>query len=201
MPSSPKRQKGTHEDDGGAIMNRSALVATEEAIHSDGSCDKVKHTLHSCNKCDRVFKNQGMLSLHMKHKHNGVPPPTCSTCSKVFKTKTELGNHVMNKHTDRDSMVYIEYKAGVDGRLLDTFAKNGSAVCTTCNKEFKTKSILKTHIMIFHSDRNSVEYKKFIGKRSGKRRGKYANEDDANEDEYKHSDNDEEEEEELVSAV
>ena len=181
-------------------MNPSALVATEEALHSDVGCDEVKQMLHSCNNCDKVFKNAGMLSLHMKYGHNR-PPPICSACSKVFKTKTELANHVLSRHTDTNSKIYIEWKAGINSRIRKTYAKEGPVVCMTCNKEFKTNGILKTHIMIVHSDRDSVEYKRFIEKRSGKRKAKYVNEDDANQDEFKYSDSDDAEEEEHVIEV
>ena len=198
MQSSPKRQKEKHEEDGEVTMNHSVLVATEEAPHNEVGFVYVKQILHFCEICDKVFKNAGILSIHVKHKHNGIPPPTCSVCSKVFKTKTELGNHVMNKHTDRASNIYIEWKAAIDSRMKKTFAKEGPSVCMTCNKEFKTKSILKTHIITQHTDKDSVEYKEFIGKRSGKRGAKSVNEDDANKYEFQYSDSDDAEEEEEV---
>ena len=129
MESSPKRHKGTHEDCGVASVNPSALVATEEALHYEVGFDKVKKVLHYCKSCD-----------------------------KDFKTKTELGSHVMNRHTDRNSTVYIEWKAGIDARLLLTFAKNGPSICTTCNKEFKTKAELRSHVMNRHTDKTSAVY-------------------------------------------
>ena len=103
----------------------------------------------------------------------------------------------MNKHTDRGSNIYIEWKAVIDSRIRKTYEKEGPAVCMTCNKEFKTKFILKTHIMIFHTDKDSVEYKEFIGKRSDKRGTKSVDEDDAQKYEFQYSDSDDAEEEEM----
>ena len=173
MPSSHKRHKGTHEDCGVASVNQGSLVATEEAPYNGIGFEYVKQILHFCESCDKVFKNAGMLSIHVKHRHNGLPPPTCSTCSKVFKTKTELGNHVLSKHTDKTSNMYIERRAKINSRVKKTYEKERPAVCTTCYKEFQTKGILKTH-MYNHTDRESVEYKEYIGKKNAHRRAKYA---------------------------
>ena len=132
MESSPKRHKGTHEDCGVASVNPRALVATEEALHYEVGFDKVKKVLHYCKSCD-----------------------------KDHKSKDELVRHVMYNHTDRDSTVYIEFKARMDAHRLNRFAKNGPAICTTCNKECKTKAYLNMHVTMVHTDKTSSVYIKW----------------------------------------
>lgn len=97
---------------------------------------------YKCEFCKKKFKREELLLSHMiVHSTNidniinecqNVENYRCTECSKSFSGARALSSH-MKKHTNVDKMAVFQ--------------------CDTCNKEFKSKPLLRRHILIHSSDR------------------------------------------------
>ncbi|XP_059051378.1 zinc finger protein 182-like [Achroia grisella] len=83
---------------------------------------------YPCTMCDRVFKRNRLLQIHISIKHEGKPRKKvgCHTCNKEFTSKTALRDH-MNIHTG-----------------------NRPYVCKLCEATFSFKASLYTHNKLVH---------------------------------------------------
>ena len=81
-----------------------------------------------CNVCQEEFKSKYDLNNHKLIVHEGAQPLMCPQCPMAFARSINLGNHIRNVHTEK--------KFG----------------CNKCGSKFKTKGILKTHVIRAHTD-------------------------------------------------
>ena len=83
----------------------------------------VKTEIYKCEICDKEFKNNNGLKIHINVVHNLVKEHQCNICQRVFKLQSQLTSHVKNAHENK---------------------KNHK--CDSCVKAFSTSQNLKRHI-------------------------------------------------------
>ncbi|KAI5707150.1 hypothetical protein M8J75_015002 [Diaphorina citri] len=110
-----------------------------------------------CQLCFKNFTQQGSLQRHMAI-HNNERPYTCEICHKSFRQKSHLTNHAKS-HVDQRM-----YKCNLCTKsfnrsdhckrhMLTHSTNRPIYTCFFCNKEFKEKYLMKTHIkkkLCFH---------------------------------------------------
>ncbi len=53
---------------------------------------------HECSDCDKSFKKQSGLQVHIQTFHEGKKPYKCSLCEKCFSSKALLSRHFNQVH-------------------------------------------------------------------------------------------------------
>ena len=91
------------------------------------------YKLFSCPQCPKSFKHKASLEGHL-NSHRGIKPFTCSVCSKCFNGRPGLSQH-KRRHTE-----------------LNTKER-----CNICDKQLTSKSCLRQHINVTHSDIRNVD--------------------------------------------
>lgn len=89
----------------------------------------------NCRFCSKTFKRKSQLKDH-EQRHLNEKTQKCS-CSLGFNTSQELGRH--QRKTNHKPIPKVE----------DPVKKNGIE-CPICKSIFRTRSILKKHILCFH---------------------------------------------------
>ena len=79
-----------------------------------------------CEVCGLCFKDTTALNLHKGNMHNKKREKRpCPECTKMFMSETGLRYHLQTKHNKDNSITFP---------------------CSICNKGFKTKQLLKSHV-------------------------------------------------------
>ena len=55
----------------------------------------------NCEKCEKVFKVQSRLQIHVNRMHNDHKIYSCDTCGKEFKMNCKLRDHTVFHHESR----------------------------------------------------------------------------------------------------
>lgn len=103
-----------------------------------------------CQLCFKNFTQQGSLQRHMAI-HNNERPYHCEICNKSFRQKSHLTNHAKS-HIDQRMYKCTQCtksfnRADHCKRHMLTHATNRPIyTCFFCNKEFKEKYLMKSHI-------------------------------------------------------
>lgn len=108
-----------------------------------------------CSKCDKTFKDQGLLDNHALTHTNSPRPFKCTRegCNKDFTSKYTLTSH-MKIHTDRprpykcslcDKSFYHSQNL-VQHQKLHSSTKE--FICPNCNKAFSTQHNLDVHLIV-----------------------------------------------------
>lgn len=113
---------------------------------------------HICHVCGKALKSAGALSRHIQTLHEGRRDFKCDLCPKAFTAKDVLNNH-RKSHFDERPFVCEQCGRGFKNVALlrmhtkYTHTKDFTTYpCTTCQKEFRTKSSLSYHMMIHTGD-------------------------------------------------
>lgn len=91
---------------------------------------------YQCPTCGERFSNKSFFNLHML-KENNEKNFVCDICSSRFFTTSHLKMH-MKKHSDEKP-----FQCDVNG----------------CGMRFKTKSIMKKHIVVVHLSKSKYKVK------------------------------------------
>lgn len=110
-----------------------------------------------CQLCFKHFTQQGSLQRHMAI-HNNERPYPCEICNKAFRQKSHLTNHAKS-HVDQRMYKCTQCNKSFNRadhckRHMLTHSTNRPIyTCFFCNKEFKEKYLMKSHIkkkLCFH---------------------------------------------------
>ncbi|CAK1546612.1 unnamed protein product [Leptosia nina] len=85
----------------------------------------------NCDKCGSSFKRPQYLRRHIEQIHNKTTPMECPICHQVYYESGWYRNHI-RKHNKE-------------------IQESKTVKCTHCDRKFKHKSYLKTHMMIHES--------------------------------------------------
>ncbi|XP_072035765.1 uncharacterized protein [Amphiura filiformis] len=110
-------------------INLNACCVTNYANHSvlwrSTWRKELKLKPHTCETCNKRFKNIGGLQNHQKL-HTGEKPFKCEACDVAFANRSTFNYHNEKNHSDK---VYV----------------------CQCSKTFKTKACLRAHLKNHHS--------------------------------------------------
>ena len=95
---------------------------------------------HSCETCEKVFKNKKSLKNHVAVKHDKTLKLKCDPCDREFAFKSTLKKHMKKYHEVQD-------KSDIENLENEQEFK-----CEPCNKIFKQKYGLQRHFAYFHSN-------------------------------------------------
>ncbi|XP_045540833.1 zinc finger protein 568 [Papilio machaon] len=109
-----------------------------------------------CDVCGKTFLNTKRLKVHKRIHENGIYP--CKECGKVLKTKISILNH-MESHSKRIIKCQICYKPmkHYNARIKHMSEEHNiinNFKCHICNREYKIKHYLTTHIRQTHGHKN-----------------------------------------------
>ncbi|XP_055378287.1 zinc finger protein 493-like isoform X2 [Condylostylus longicornis] len=124
-----------------------------------------KCTEFQCKICEKLFSNQGGLTVHMKIKHSIMKDPyKCSFCEKTFERKSRLeiheNAHLPSEERKQLSCPHCEKKfnseSGRWSHIHSVHDKKKAVICEECGKEFSTKHHLVKH-KISHSQEKNLQ--------------------------------------------
>ena len=131
--------------------------------------EKIKQYL--CTQCGKCFVTTSQLNFHVKKVHekdlNEVKISICKICQKEFESKHELNNHKLVVHEGIKPIICPEYPMGFARRInliqhirFVHTEKNLTRKfdCEKCGSKFRTKGVLKTHIMNVHENQGLRPY-------------------------------------------
>lgn len=94
---------------------------------------------------------------------------TCKHCNKSFRDKYVLKTHMQNIHLATKKTVYFKKTMAHKGHssVISKPSTGYDATCKHCNKSFRDKYVLETHMQNIHSvTKKTVYFKKTIGNKS-----------------------------------
>ena len=112
------------------------MTEQHDAMQEDGLSDDDgnQENPHKCHKCDKSFKYQRNLKLHVYSAHDKKEPYKCKLCDEEFSSKGHLKRHLEEQHKVFDLENPIQSK------------DPSEFVCNLCDKNFKRKEHLATHM-------------------------------------------------------
>ena len=145
----------------------------QKGFSTKADADRHLRTVHEklrnfkCEFCkNRAFKTNALLNLHVKTVHEGLKPFECQTCNKTFSQKGNLNTHIARYHETNNDKI-PELLTAFQSELEEKTAKNTEEEdevpsteinnskknfqCLFCNKFFRHKVNLKTHLKKYHT--------------------------------------------------
>ena len=119
-----------------------------------------KKAKNTCRYCNKSFKLQIQLNLHLSKKH-ASKGMRCNKCSKNFHGLSRYADHVTYIHPDptfvdprKHQCKFCKARFYMSESLKTHFkyCLKTTAKCNFCNETFNNKMALKTHIFIHHMD-------------------------------------------------
>lgn len=109
-----------------------------------------KINLFKCKVCDKTFTMIQYLKRH-EIMHSNQKPFKCNYCDKAFKLRAHLTNHMRgNTHTDDQKRIYRKALGLSERKQMKTDTTKTVHKCTICNREFRQKRYLDTHLINVH---------------------------------------------------
>ena len=104
---------------------------------------------YSCKSCNKSFRQLETLRRHQKT-HTGEKPHSCKYCGINFGLLSSLKRHNMSKHESEETLTSQTITLHMDEPSLKTskLAHEYLLSCQYCDKIFKTKSHLRSHLLV-----------------------------------------------------
>jgi len=106
-------------DDNTIILTEEQSLQLMNALNYDN-----EETFHPCLECDKIYRSEKSLSLHVKSVHLKEKPYKCLDCDKAFACQNYLSEH-RKVHSHEN-----QFK------------------CVLCDKTFSSNKVLKRHIRV-----------------------------------------------------
>lgn len=113
---------------------------TERSSLRRGRPRKPSNRQFQCFECDKLFKFQSQLKLHL-NTHSGEKMFPCPVCGKLFSRPQHYKTHMTMVH-------------GNDNTLKDIVASEPTKKCEVCNKVFRHAGNYRTHMKIHTGERD-----------------------------------------------
>ena len=112
------------------------MIEKHDAMQDDGLSDddRNQENPHKCSECNKSFKYQRNLKLHVFSVHDKKEHYTCKLCDEELSQKGHLKRHLEEQHR-----VY-DFENPIQSKDPSEF------VCNLCKKKFKRKEHLATHL-------------------------------------------------------
>ncbi|CAG2059026.1 unnamed protein product, partial [Timema podura] len=131
-------------------------------LNSPGHLKKASTDTVTCEKCNKSFRSQKVLSQHTQRVHLTTRVFQCDNCDYSTKCKANLARHNVAIHADRKE--FICELCGTAFSTLNTLRDHHTYIhseqrlfpCELCDKTFKRKSELNRHVKV-HSDSRPVK--------------------------------------------
>jgi hypothetical protein len=147
------------------FKNGAALSRHNWRVHTD-------HGVLTCNLCQQTFASHSSLYSHKKKVHEGQKWE-CQDCPKIFSSKFGLQIHILSCHSGNNKRTCIvcnktkawnafkeknvtlnvnnekQYTCLPCVKVSDGFIP-ARVICSTCNKSYKNKAVLKLHQFEVH---------------------------------------------------
>jgi len=129
--------------------------------HSSSALQEHSHVKHRCPRCKIEFVDSQKLLLHITQKHPDRPHK-CPQCNRSYAKKSSLVHHIKTYHDNPGAYICGVCETKFNRKdFLDKHMRRHSDVkefkCESCEKSFKTKAGLSSHIHGVHrSDRQYV---------------------------------------------
>ncbi|XP_023706198.1 zinc finger protein 76-like isoform X3 [Cryptotermes secundus] len=130
----------------------SCIVELSSSCSLKRHCWRIHERQHlfTCTNCDRGFSRQSQWQAHL-YEHTGVPPFMCSTCQLGF-----INQRDFNRHNRRHAKNYLcevsdcgkHFECYTHLLRHTTLHHPTEFVCDVCNKSFKAKCRLLTHMSV-----------------------------------------------------
>ena len=137
----------------------------------------VQQKKFKCETCDKAFSQSGDLVRHMRT-HSGVKPYACELCDKAFSQAGNLASHMLT-HTGVKPWVCqtcgraFTKSSNLASHML-THSGEKPYMCEMCGKAFSCSTGRTRHVIYNHTDKDSLTYKEFRGKKNAYFRQMYA---------------------------
>ena len=140
-------------------------------IHKDTAFKTVKSRKPAkCDKCDKVLSSHDKLLRHIKSVHEIRRDYECDLCGKKLSLKENLKTHMIKIHKQvfeklkprqlekKCNQCNKEFASPFNLRLhvKNVHDKRRDYECCLCGKKLTTKTNLKKHNLIFHSNKKPV---------------------------------------------
>ena len=112
-----------------------------EAKHGENEGEKL-----DCEVCEKSFKNNDTLRLHMMYMHTEVNKYECDKCDEKYTRKDNLRRHQAEHHA----------KLKLNWNMIQ-FRQDSPFQCDKCEKGFKRKHTLSIHKKLKHMELGSSE--------------------------------------------
>src|SRR5438477_8466646 len=110
----------------------------------------------NCTVCQKMFKNNEYLKVHMANKHDVKHKKTCSICQREFQDNTHLKRHKVLVHTPTDGKYQCKVCPQKFATLKQLRLHNNDHLnwrCEPCNKNFKSLFLLNKHKELHRNER------------------------------------------------
>lgn len=111
-------------------------------IHMKTKHDDIKiYSKYQCEICLKILSAEYELKRHHAIVHQGIHGYKCEFCGKTYGTQGNLTRHLKTVHEieEKDETLNEEHKQEVEH------------ICSFCERTFKHKSYLHSHLSIFHN--------------------------------------------------
>ncbi|XP_055681650.1 zinc finger protein 12-like [Lutzomyia longipalpis] len=131
---------------------------SKEGSGGDKNPKKIERRLFKCNECGQTFQMRSMILSHIE-KHNKMKKYQCQYCNRRFYKAAIRKAHIYRHHF-RKTLEFKcpqcpnEYNKGSELRqhIKEAHKEEITYQCDRCGKNFKSSSILTSHMKI-HSDK------------------------------------------------
>ena len=127
--------------------------------------------LVTCHLCEKPFKNDSKLVIHLTMDHHNAEPIKCEPCNILFDANHKLALHIRKVHkTDANERIFCEKCPRIERTVYYNdklsydwhYAKRhiqkdeeGNFACHRCPQLFTQRQVLQIHIKVDHHNQES----------------------------------------------
>ena len=125
--------------------------------------------LVTCHLCEKPFKNDSKLVIHLTMDHHNAEPIKCEPCNILFDANHKLDLHVRRVHKSDERIfcekcpriertIYYKNRLSYDWHYAKKHIQKdeeGNFACHRCPQHFNQRQVLQIHIKVDHHNQES----------------------------------------------